>query len=210
MTNLRAAAAPKSDQKNADDFVAGPKTFKIVGAELRGEGDDLKVWVYLEGEKNPYKPCKSMVRVMFHVWGDEDADLIGQSLTLYCDPEVRFGGAAVGGIRISHMTGLKTAKTMKLTASRGSKKAFTVQPLNISPSEDAIKDARKEALVAAQGGKVKFLEWYNSDDGKRVRKIGDLDTAYLQSVCANADAANEPADDDTFPGDRPSQNQGGS
>ncbi|MFW0778595.1 MAG: hypothetical protein ACN2B6_12840, partial [Rickettsiales bacterium] len=76
-----------------------------------------------------YKPCKSMIRVMITAWGDNGADWVGKSMTLYCDPEVMFGGVKVGGIRISHVSHIESAIGMSLTATRGKRKPYRVDPL---------------------------------------------------------------------------------
>ncbi|WP_230683990.1 hypothetical protein, partial [Streptococcus pneumoniae] len=51
----------------------------------------------------------------------------------------------VGGIRISHMTDIDSAMTMALTATKGSRKPFTVKPLIVKASETAplVSDALK-------------------------------------------------------------------
>ena len=52
-------------------------------------------------------------------------------MTLYRDPAVKFGALEVGGIRISHMTGIDKDMNVALTATRGNKKLFKVRPLKI-------------------------------------------------------------------------------
>jgi hypothetical protein len=43
-----------------------------------------------------------------------------------------FGGIAVGGIRISHLSHIDGPKTIALTASKTSRKPFTVKPLTVA------------------------------------------------------------------------------
>jgi hypothetical protein len=51
-------------------------------------------------------------------------------LTLFSDPEVQFGGIAVGGIRISHMSHIDSeSASVPLINKRGSKKLFQVRRL---------------------------------------------------------------------------------
>ena len=83
----------------------------------------------------PYKPCKSMCRVIVSAWGADTSKYIGRSLTLYCDPKVKWGGMEVGGIRISHMSHMDKPQTMALTATRSKRAPFTVQPLSVSVSK---------------------------------------------------------------------------
>ena len=128
MNDLSFTIKPKSDQLNADDLIAGPITVTI-NAVYVYESPDQPVSVEIGNGYQPYKPCKSMRRLMIAVWGKHDSDWIGQSMTLYNDPSVMWAGQAVGGIRISHMTGLNKPYSVALTATRGKRKPYTVEPL---------------------------------------------------------------------------------
>lgn len=125
-SNLRDTIAPKSDRVNADDFLAGPETVTITAVK-RGDAD-TPVAIHIEGRK-PYYPCKSMRRVLISAWGDNGADWVGKSMTLYTDPSVKFGGVAVGGIRISHLSHIESDMALALTATRGKRAPFTVRKL---------------------------------------------------------------------------------
>lgn len=132
MTSMRDTIIPKSDQLNADDLIGGQiKTIKITKvAILAGE---QPVALHYEGDNGkPYKPGKSMRRVLVSVWGDDGNLYIGRSMTLYRDEKIKFGGEIVGGIRISHMSHITESVTMALTATRASRKPFTVQPLGVT------------------------------------------------------------------------------
>jgi hypothetical protein len=50
-------------------------------------------------------------------------------MTLYTDPSVKFGGVAVGGIRISHLSNIESDLSLALTATRGKRAPFTVRKL---------------------------------------------------------------------------------
>ncbi len=138
MTNMLTTIVPKSDQMNADDLLGGQsKTIKITKVSLLA--GEQPVSLNYEGDNGkPYKPCKSMRRVLVNVWGGDGNKYIGRSLTLYRDDKVKFGGADVGGIRISHMSDIAEPVTMALTASKAVRKPFTVKPLtpNGAPAAD--------------------------------------------------------------------------
>jgi hypothetical protein len=70
-----------------------------------------------------------MMRIMVNAWGPNSAAYTGHSMTLYRDPKVKWGGAEIGGIRISHMTGISGAMTMALSESKAVRKMFKVLPL---------------------------------------------------------------------------------
>lgn len=134
MTDLSTTIAPKSNQLNADDLITGPRTIKITN--VTAADAEQPIAVRFEGDNNkPYFPCKSMRRVLVQVWGNDGKSYIGRSMTIYRDPEVIFGGIKVGGIRISHMTGIKEPMTMALTASKTKRAAFTVKPLAIQETK---------------------------------------------------------------------------
>ncbi len=120
---------PKSDQLNSDDLMTGDRTFTI--AEVRKGSAEQPVAVRLAEfpDGRPYYPCKSMRRVMVAAWGAEASAYVGRRLTLYRDPEVRFGGESVGGIRIRAMSHIEKPLTIALTVTRGRRAPYRVQPL---------------------------------------------------------------------------------
>lgn len=141
MNDMSAVIVPKSDQINADDLISGPMTITIAEVRIK-RGDEQPVDIYFEGSPKAYRPCKSMSRVLVAIWGPDAGKYLGRSLTLYRDPNVRFGKDAVGGIRISHMTDIPDAKldngkvVMSLTATRAQRKPHVVRPLE-APAKQA-------------------------------------------------------------------------
>lgn len=129
--------APKSDQLNADDLISGPRTIAVTRVTGNEGNAEQPVNVFFEGDGGkPFRPCKSMRRVMVAVWGADASKYAGRSMTLYRDPNVTFGGMKVGGIRISHMSGLDAPKEMALTASRTKRTPYKVSPLADAPKDD--------------------------------------------------------------------------
>lgn len=132
---------PKSDQLNADDLVGGALTVRIKDVK-RGKTQEQPVFLELDGYAGrPYKPCKSMRRVLIQLWGDRPSEWAGRSMTLFCDADVMFGGLKVGGIRISHLSHIEAEATLLLTTTRGKRGAYKIQPLAVqeSPAERAVK-----------------------------------------------------------------------
>jgi hypothetical protein len=146
---------PKSDQLNADDLMSGERTFTI--AEVRKGNPEQPVAVRLAEFPNgrPYYPCKSMRRVMVAAWGAEASVYVGRRLTLYRDPEVRFGGESVGGVRIRAMSHIAKPLTIALTVTRGKRAPYRVQPLPddapTSPSVSTDTLAQLRALFERKG-----------------------------------------------------------
>lgn len=123
---------PKSEQLNADDLIAGPITVTVEGVK-RSSSPDQPIDILISGHR-PFRPCKSMRRVLISVWGDKGSEWIGQSMTLYRDESVKYGGVAVGGIRISHVTGIDKRRDLMLTSTRSKREMYTVNPLTMKAS----------------------------------------------------------------------------
>lgn len=180
--DLTKAAAPKSDQLNADDLIGGSRTIKIT--KVSGNADDKQpISVYFEGDNGkPYKPCKSMTRILIRVWGNVAANFIGRTLTLYRDDKVLFGGIEVGGIRISHMSDITEAITMSLTASRASRKPYTVRPLG-NAAESSPSPINLETLTKEKDDLKKKIEMAESGaELDAIEKICDEFSVKLQAA----------------------------
>lgn len=129
MIDISKTIEAKSDHLASDDLIGGSKTIKITRVSVVS-GDRPVIIEYVGGEGKSYLPCKTMRRVMASAWGLDGAYWVGQSLTLYRDNSVKFGGKEVGGIRISHMTGIDKFLKLSVSASRGSKVTLQIEPIN--------------------------------------------------------------------------------
>lgn len=138
--------APKSDQLNADDLIGGSRTITITKVSASPETADQPVSIHFEGDEGkPYKPCKSMRRVMVAAWGNDGHAYVGRSMTLYRDEKVMFGGIQVGGIRISHMSHIDREMAMALTVTRAKRMPYTVKPLKVDAARQALQQAQSAA-----------------------------------------------------------------
>lgn len=167
MTDLSSSIIPKSDQMNADDLIAGPITIRISKVSADTGSAEQPILVHYEGDNGkPYKPCKSMRRVMVAIWGADGAQFTGRAMTLYRDPSVKWGGLEVGGIRISHMSDMDAPVTMALTATKQSRKPYTVKPL----VADLVAVYGRELKAAIDGGTgAKF--WTDTADRRAALNI---------------------------------------
>ncbi|MBK1656033.1 hypothetical protein [Allochromatium vinosum] len=133
MIDLRQTIAPKSDQLNADDLIGGPITIRVTRVSLCAEPDQ-PIAISFEGDNGkPYKPCKSMRRLLVSAWGPDGSKYINRLMTIFRDERVKFGGAEVGGIRISHMSGLDKPITIALTVAKSVRRPYQVKPLRDEP-----------------------------------------------------------------------------
>lgn len=182
MSDMSAVIVPKSDQMNADDLIAGPMTIKITGVTIRG-GQEQPISISYEGDNGkPYKACKSMCRVMVTAWGADSSKYVGRSLTLYCDPKVKWGGMEVGGIRISHMSDISSPLTMALTATRGSRKPFHVEPLAVGP--DHIAGLIVDGHEVAEKGSAAYESWWKSLRKDERTAIGTVEHERMKAIAA--------------------------
>lgn len=188
-TNMASVIVPKSDQINADDLLSGPITITITDVQVK-TGQEQPVSIYFDGSDKAFRPCKSMARVLVAAWGPDASKYKGRSLTLYCDPKVRWGGMEVGGIRISHMSHIDSAMTMALTVTRANKKPFTVKPL-VAASQPAatFTDDDDQTITEQQATELDALCTETGrdlrDDLKRlaaVEKISDIPARVLPRV----------------------------
>lgn len=139
---------PKSDQQNYDDYISGTKTVTV--SEVKKGSAEQPVEVHLvEFPGRPFKPSKSMRRVLVACWGPEASAYKGRRMVLFGDPDVKFGGQTVGGIRIAALSHIDEPKTISLTVTRGKRAPFIVQPID-PPKDESGRDWLKE--LADTGG----------------------------------------------------------
>lgn len=191
MTKIDMAIEPKSDQLNADDLIGGPRTITITKV-TRAESADQPIKINFDGDNGrPWKPCKTMRKIMVAVWGDDGSQYVGNRVTLYLDPFVKWGGAEVGGIRISHMSGITEDKTIPVTVTRGRKAPWTVKTLpDDEPEQQQIteQEAQEAARAAATGGSDAFTMWWNTEFGKSCREIVKPIMEELKKIAAEKDS----------------------
>lgn len=169
MTDMNSVIVPKSDQLNADSLLAGPLIIQVTEVIIN-PGTEQPVTVRYEGDDGkPWKPCKSMSRVLVHAWGPDAKQYPGRHVELYLDPTVKWGGMAVGGVRISRMSHLERDLVMALTATKGKKAMFTVKPLVMeqkvaAPSVEPLTlDTARAMLEAAEDMAALEKTWKRRD-----------------------------------------------
>lgn len=126
--DLTTTIVPKSDQLNADDLMVAPVTVTIKDVQQGTLEQPVNVNL-VEYPGRAYRPSKSMRRVMVAAWGPETSSYVGHRLTLFRNPEIKFGADKVGGIEISHLSHIDKPLTVALTATRGKRKNFTFLPI---------------------------------------------------------------------------------
>lgn len=157
--NLSQSIEARSDQINADDLVSGPATYTI--AEVVAGKAEAPFDFLLVETKRAYRPSKTMRRVIVNAWGAEASAYAGRRLTVYREPSIQFGGKAVGGIRISHMSHIDKPTEIMVQTTRGKREKFIVSPLPELSPIDVLKaewrtaDPERRAAIEAE---VKTLQ----------------------------------------------------
>lgn len=188
MVDMSQTIAPKSDQINADDLIGGPRTITIARVTGNEGNAEQPVNVFFEGHDLPFRPCKSMRRVMVAVWGADASKYVGKSMTIFRDPKVKWGGMEVGGIRISHMSGLDAPKQMALTETRAKRTPYKVLPLADAPAktDEASDYAAKFVANCGRAPSREKLEQYITQTAEKRGTLpdnlaADCDTAITEA-----------------------------
>lgn len=157
--DLRFTIVPRSDQLNSEQLLGGPITIRVTDVRI-GTSDEQPIKIHYEDDNGrPFLPCKTMRKVLIFAWGADGREWIGRWMTLYNDPQVRFGGAEVGGIRISHMSDILGDIKVSLTATKGKKAMHTVLKMD-APTESH--DAAMKACATVESLKQAFKAAYRS------------------------------------------------
>lgn len=136
--NLLKAMAPKSDQLNADDLIAGPRVITITNVKVNASGEQLVSIHYQNDAGKPWKPSKGMMRVMAQIYGDDPDMWAGKSVELYRRDDVRFGKDTVGGIRIKAMSHIARPLKAIVTVSRGKREEMPIAVLGAAQPQQQV------------------------------------------------------------------------
>lgn len=168
--DLSRTIVPKSDQLNFEDVQS--QCITAVIKSVRAGNKEQPVFIDLDGyDGRPYKPSKSMRRVLIGGWGSDGHSWAGKALTLTGDPTVKYGGVAVGGIKISAMSDIADNFSLMLTTSRGKRSEHRVNRLDVS-------HAKTEKISDPQA----LLSWFAEEAGKM--DLPKLNAAYTRGEAA--------------------------
>ena len=186
---------PTSEQLDAVELLGGPRIFTI---ERVSKGNaEQPVNVHLRDFPRPWRPGKSMRRVLVACWGPDASQYAGRRVELFCDPDVRFGGQAVGGTRISRLSHIDGPKGVSLLVARGKSATYTVEPLADAPAE---RDWAAEIAGAITEAELRAL-WDASDKGPRVSALIKARKAELSQPAPDPETGELPMDGPMFGGE---------
>lgn len=166
--DLRPTIVPKSDQLNSEQLLTGSMTITVTGVTVSNNAEQPVTINYSGDDGRPYKPCKTMRKVLILAWGHDGSAWAGKSMTLYNDPAVKFGGQSVGGIRISHVSHIDRDIAVALTATKGKKTLHTIKALKVAKPPSAQEAAQRySAMIANDKAGIVARELAAMDDDAR-------------------------------------------
>ena len=181
---------PKSDQLDADELLSGPRTFTITEVR-KGPSDEQPFDFILAEHPRPWRPCKTVRKLIVAAWGPETTVCHGRRLTLVRDPSVTWAGEAVGGIRVSHMSHLKDSKPLRVSvqATSKTKTAILIQPLSDAAPPP---DYAAQITTAASKQDLNRVWQAAKDAGHLNQQI--MDALAARGAQLDAEITDDPAD----------------
>jgi hypothetical protein len=152
--NFRDTIVPKSDQLNAEQLLSGPITITVESVS-RGTAEQPVTIHYMGDDGRPYKPGKSMRKVLVFAWGEDGSKWVGRTMTIYNKQDVKFGGVEVGGIRISGLSHIEADIKLSLTSTRGKKEQFIIKKIEAAKFEPKPKAPAKPVVKTEAVAEVK-------------------------------------------------------
>lgn len=138
--NARDFIQIKTDQFNYEHFLAGPQTFTVTKIGSKKDQGKQRLLVYMEGhEGTPFIPCLGMIKCLSSPdgWGERLSNWIGKRITLFGDSKVVYGGKELGGVRVSHISGIESDYVTKITERRGVRIDYLIKKLEDSAASTA-------------------------------------------------------------------------
>jgi len=178
MPDISHTIIAKSDQLNAGDL-AQPIVVEV--RSVRVTRDEQPVVVEIDGEHQPWKPCKGMRRLLAKCWGTNTDTWTGHRVELYNDPNVTWAGERVGGIRVSAISGISSPMRYVMRTSKKGTTSYDVKPLQRGTSPD---EAREKfiAYAAGKGVEREQIDAFLQHHGTALEK---LSTAELRTLAGD-------------------------
>jgi hypothetical protein len=94
------------DGKDYDLKIIKVDRDKVVGKNGKASS---KVFIRFEGRDKPFAACKEACAPIAALYGLDTKAWVGKWITIFPDPTVKYGGQAVGGIRVRGVAPKKEA-----------------------------------------------------------------------------------------------------
>lgn len=157
--------APKSDQLDAVDLLGSPPRVFTITNVTKGNAEQ-PVQIHLAEFPRPWRPGKTMRRVLAACWTNDASTWVGKRVELFCDEMVVFGGEPVGGVRFKRLSHIDGPKTVPVIVKKGRGGNYKVEPLpdlpapapQVDVSEATDVDALRAAWQTADPDTRKAIE----------------------------------------------------
>lgn len=202
MIDLTKHIEADSDCLVAADLVGGPLTILVERVTESGKNDKKKIDIFYANSEKPFRPCKSMLRILCELWNTTDATtFIGRGITLYREPDCMWKGEKTPGVRICGLSHIEKAVTVVANERRGKMNTYQIEPIRPWPpaapepqaqptpeerlqrtldgianaSSSALESARKALLERTESGQI------NSDQAEVISAAIEARAAELAS-----------------------------
>lgn len=198
MLDVSSTILSKSDQLNASDLIGNEMTLEVTGVNLVSSPDQPMVINYLGDDGRPYKPCKSMRRVLVGLWGKDASQWNGRVIGVYNEPTVKWAGKEEGGIRIKSLSHIDKNKSVTTSESKHKKTTYLISVLEV---EQKARATWPDDKFNAQFDKMKAsIESGKSDAAKVIaylQKTADVTDEQIKRL-SEIKVITEQSDDEFF------------
>ena len=137
--------APDTDRINVDFLRAlgGVADLTVRAVDVITENNakgkpQSKARLHVAEHALPYIPGAMMGRALQQVWGDDPAGWVGRRLRVYVDAGVTMGRDVVGGVRVSHVSGIDAERVVMVTTRRGQRSPWSLLPMPQRPVSEIV------------------------------------------------------------------------
>lgn len=188
MPDISHTLTAKSQQLNAGDLAA---PVVVTVRRVRVTQDDQPVTIDIGDDLQPWKPCKGMRRLLARTWGTDTDNWPGHRVELFNDPNVRWAGAAVGGVRVAAISGISRPTVYTMRTSQKGTQQYQIRPLERAAEIDP--DAAREKFVAYATAKGVSLDDVAAFLEEQGTSLADLNADDLRVLARDLDSVREHA-----------------
>lgn len=194
-TDVSFAIEAKSDQLNTMDIVGAEPVLKVTSVTVKAPGTEQPIWVHFEGDHGkPWKPSKGMLRLLSEAWSRDSSAWAGKYVQVYCDPDVKWAGKAVGGIRIRALSDIPAkGMTFLVAENRSTRKPSHIPMLEVKT--EAYPEAQFNKALPVMGKKMQAGEMTLQQVIAQCQKTGQLTAAQMKQLEGAAPIEIDTSDD---------------
>jgi hypothetical protein len=195
MLDVSSTILSKSDQLNASDLIGNEMILTVSGVHLVSSPDQPMIINYIDDDGRPYKPCKSMRRVLVGLWGKDASQWIGRSVGVYNEPSVKWAGKEEGGVRIKSMSHIEKNKSVTTSESKHKKTTYLISVLQVEQKQrevwpddkfNAVFEKMKASIETGKADATKIIAHL-----QKTADVTDAQKARLEAVTLATDQSDD-------------------